>query len=238
MCNLTSSINKCREITMKNFIFCFMAILSTQTGNAQSIDSNKSHVQSTLSGSGIGLLVGGPPGMIFGSFIGALLSENNTIKNSLSQKKHEYRSSIGSYKEEINKLNSALKEKKSSSFESQQIKHESQQISLVLLYRTNHYVIEPEYLKSLSTLLNLMKDKQDINVEILSFSDQRGTSAENLILSENRSSYLRDYLIKNGIRSEWINHKSFGETLSRSIDTDPAGLMFDRRIELTIHYIN
>jgi len=49
---------------MKKFILCLIAILYIQTGHAQSINSDESHIESTLSGGGIGLLVGGPPGMI------------------------------------------------------------------------------------------------------------------------------------------------------------------------------
>jgi outer membrane protein OmpA-like peptidoglycan-associated protein len=221
---------------MKKFILCSIAILYIQTGHAQSINSDERLIESTLSGGGIGLLVGGPPGMIFGSFIGALLSENNTIKNSLNQKNHEYQSSIDSYKREINELNSALKEKKPSSIDTQKAKHESQQISLVLLYRSNHYIIEPEYLNSLSSILNLLKGKKEISIDILSFADARGSNSENLTLSESRSSFLKDHLIRNGIPAEAINDLAYGEIQSRSIEQDPTGLMFDRRIELTINY--
>ena len=221
---------------MEKFILCLIAILYIQTGHAQSINSDESHIESTLSGGGIGLLVGGPPGMIFGSFIGALLSENNAIKNSLNQKNHEYQISIDSYKSEINELNSALSEKESFSVDTKKIKHESQEISLVLLYRSNHYVIEPEYLESLSSILNLLEGKKDFTIDIVSFADARGSNSENLILSESRSSFLKDHLIRNGIPAEVINDLSYGEIRSRSIEQDPTGLMFDRRIELTINY--
>ena len=223
---------------MKKFILCLIAILNIQTGHAQSINSDESHIESILSGGGIGLLVGGPPGMIFGSFIGALLSENNAIKNSLNQKNHEYQNSIDSCKSEINELNSVLKEKKSFSVDAEHIKDESEQISLVLLYRSNHYVIEPEYLESLSSILNLLEGKKDITVDIISFADARGSNSENLILSKSRSSFLKDYLIRNGIPAEAINDLAYGETRSRSVEQDPTGLMFDRRIELTINYKN
>lgn len=221
---------------MKKFIFCFIAILHIQTGHAQSNNSDVSHIESTLSGGGIGLLMGGPPGMILGSFIGVLLSENNTIKNSLNEKNHEYQNSIDSCQSEINELNSVLKEKKSFSVDAEQIKDESQQISLVLLYRSNHYVIEPEYLESLSSILNLLEGKKDITIDIVSFADARGSNSENLTLSESRSSFLKDYLIRNGIPTEAINDLAYGEIQSRSIEQDPTGLMFDRRIELTINY--
>ena len=154
----------------------------------------------------------------------------------MSQKNHEYQISINSYKSEINELNSALSEKESFSVDNKQIKHESQQISLVLLYRSNHYVIEPEYLESLSSILNLLEGKKDITIDILSFADARGSNSENLILSESRSSFLKDHLIRNGIPAEVINDLAYGEIQSRSIEQDPTGLMFDRRIELTINY--
>jgi len=69
--------------------------------------------------------------------------------------------------------------------------------------------------KSSSELDRLVKDmteNPDVDVEIKSYTDSRGSATYNMTLSEKRGKSVSDYLVKKGISASRIKSQAFGET--------------------------
>ena len=67
-------------------------------------------------------------------------------------------------------------------------------------------------LSDLYMLLKLLKDDENIEIEISAHTDNRGSEAFNEGLSDRRAKSTRDWLVENGIDSSRIDAKGMGET--------------------------
>jgi peptidoglycan-associated lipoprotein len=74
---------------------------------------------------------------------------------------------------------------------------------------------------ALDELIALMNDNPKIVVSLIAHTDNRGTDAANIQLSQRRAQAVVDYLIINGIDEERLNAKGMGESQPRKI-TDEA----------------
>ncbi len=82
-----------------------------------------------------------------------------------------------------------------------------------LNYDFNSAVLKDEGEKYLdTTLLVLLKENQEIIVEISSHTDNKGSDAYNLRLSQRRAESVMKYLQKNGIAEKRMVAKGYGET--------------------------
>jgi outer membrane protein OmpA-like peptidoglycan-associated protein len=64
----------------------------------------------------------------------------------------------------------------------------------------------------LNLLAGFLKRNQALNLQIEGHTDKMGDPAKNLLLSEERAKSVADYLIKQGIAPQRIQHKGFGDT--------------------------
>lgn len=84
---------------------------------------------------------------------------------------------------------------------------------LPILYDYNSAVITPASKKIINNnLLKLMKEKPNLNVEIMSHTDSRGDDAYNMALSQQRAQAVVNYLVANGIERNRLTAKGYGET--------------------------
>lgn len=88
-------------------------------------------------------------------------------------------------------------------------------------------------------LLKLMKDKPNIRVEIGAHTDSRGSSDENLQLSQARAGSLADYLVSRGIQRSRLVAKGYGESRLKNrcadgIECSEAEHAQNRRIEFRV----
>ena len=91
----------------------------------------------------------------------------------------------------------------------------------------------------LDRLVKDMTDNPDVDVEIKSFTDSRGSASYNLKLSEKRGKSVADYLIKKGINSSRIKSFALGETqlvnkCKDGVKCTPAEHAANRRSECTL----
>lgn len=81
-----------------------------------------------------------------------------------------------------------------------------------VFFDTGKSSLRPESYTALETLLEVMKLKPSLVIEIAGHTDNVGTSESNMILSLNRANSVKGYLVKKGIASERILTKGYGDT--------------------------
>ncbi|CAN5521080.1 OmpA family protein [soil metagenome] len=95
---------------------------------------------------------------------------------------------------------------------------------------------------ALELLVKLLSDNPRLEIEIASFTDARGSDADNLKLTQKRADLVLQYLVSRGIKAERLNAKGFGET--KLLNQCVNGLLcleeeqeVNNRIEITIRNI-
>jgi outer membrane protein OmpA-like peptidoglycan-associated protein len=107
-------------------------------------------------------------------------------------------------------------------------------------YDYDRATLRPESVASLDSLVNFMKDNPSLSVEIYSFADAKGTDNYNKDLSERRAQSVKDYLVNNGIESQRMIVKGFGEKMPAAPNTttagadNPIGRQLNRRTEFRV----
>lgn len=94
--------------------------------------------------------------------------------------------------------------------------------------------LTPGSYPELQELLDYMKLKDDIKVEIAGHTDDVGSEEFNMTLSEARANTVRNYLISNGISPDRIRAEGYGETQPIAPNTSEEGCQRNRRTEVRV----
>ncbi len=94
--------------------------------------------------------------------------------------------------------------------------------------------IKSESTNELSRLVKLLKDNPEIKIELGSHTDDVGSKEYNAKLSDNRSKAVVAYLISNGIPSNRLIAKGYGETKPLAKNDTEEGRKQNRRTEFKI----
>ncbi|MCT4590475.1 MAG: OmpA family protein [Carboxylicivirga sp.] len=112
-----------------------------------------------------------------------------------------------------------------------------------IYYETNKYSLTQESKANIdSTLLKLLKQYEDLSIEIISHTDNQGTDKYNMKLSHRRANSVVKYLIENGINKHRLIAVGKGESepLAENANADgsdnPEGRALNRRTEFKVHY--
>jgi outer membrane protein OmpA-like peptidoglycan-associated protein/tetratricopeptide (TPR) repeat protein len=112
-----------------------------------------------------------------------------------------------------------------------------------IYYETNKYSLIQESKANIdSTLLKLLKQYEDLSIEIISHTDNQGTDKYNMKLSHRRANSVVKYLIENGINKHRLIAVGKGESepLAENTNADgsdnPEGRALNRRTEFKVHY--
>ena len=87
----------------------------------------------------------------------------------------------------------------------------------------------------LKELLDYLKLKDDINIEIAGHTDDVGDDESNMKLSKARAETVRNYLISKGITTNRVIAKGYGETQPIASNTTVDGRQKNRRTEVRIN---
>lgn len=82
----------------------------------------------------------------------------------------------------------------------------------VLYFDFNKWEIRPDAEIEIAKVLQVMEDYPNLEIEIGSHSDSRGSDSYNLKLSDKRAKSTREWLVKNGIAPHRVTAKGYGET--------------------------
>ena len=91
--------------------------------------------------------------------------------------------------------------------------------------------IKPESMGTLNMIVGVLKDNPDIKFEVDGHTDNSGTAAHNLTLSQQRSDAVKTQLIKMGVDASRLSSKGFGDTKPISDNTSLEGKANNRRVE-------
>ena len=83
-------------------------------------------------------------------------------------------------------------------------------------------------------LLEFMKLKKLVVIEIAGHTDNVGQPEDNLLLSQQRAESVRSYLITNGIEPVRVIAKGYGESQPTATNDTEAGRQINRRTEIRI----
>jgi outer membrane protein OmpA-like peptidoglycan-associated protein len=81
-----------------------------------------------------------------------------------------------------------------------------------IFFDYNKADIKPEAAFELDKLIEILKENKDINVQVVSHTDERGSEAYNMKLSQDRAGSTVAYLIENGVDPERLSSEGKGKS--------------------------
>ena len=101
-------------------------------------------------------------------------------------------------------------------------------------FNTGTAVLKPVSHKKLSPLIEYMKTKPRIHIELSGHTDNQGDPEANLLLSEERAKAVRAYIVSQGIDEHRIAVTGFGDMKPVADNRTEAGRAKNRRTEVRI----
>jgi outer membrane protein OmpA-like peptidoglycan-associated protein len=92
----------------------------------------------------------------------------------------------------------------------------------------------PESKPELERILQLLNDHPSLAIELGGHTDNQGSSAANLKLSEDRALAVMNFLIENGIDKSRLSHKGYGGTRPVASNASAESRSKNRRVEIKI----
>jgi outer membrane protein OmpA-like peptidoglycan-associated protein len=103
-----------------------------------------------------------------------------------------------------------------------------------VLFDTGKYSLKPGAREKLAKVAGIVLAYPGLNIEVGGYTDNVGGDAMNQTLSENRAGSVRDYLVQEGVATNSVSAKGFGNTLPVSSNDNSAGRQQNRRVELLV----
>jgi outer membrane protein OmpA-like peptidoglycan-associated protein len=103
-----------------------------------------------------------------------------------------------------------------------------------ILFETNKTVLKPASYKVLDQLVDELRYRRKLKIEISGHTDNKGGRERNLELSEERAKVVVDYLLKQGISSERLSFKGYGSEKPITRNSTEKGRRLNRRVEITV----
>jgi outer membrane protein OmpA-like peptidoglycan-associated protein len=103
-----------------------------------------------------------------------------------------------------------------------------------VLFDTGKYSLKPGAREKLAKVAGILLAYPGLNIEVGGYTDNVGGDQMNQTLSENRASSVRDYLVQQGVTTNSVTAKGFGNTLAVASNDNAAGRQQNRRVELLV----
>jgi outer membrane protein OmpA-like peptidoglycan-associated protein len=103
-----------------------------------------------------------------------------------------------------------------------------------VLFDTGKYSLKPGAREKLAKVAGILLAYPGLNIEVGGYTDNVGADAMNQTLSENRAGSVRDYLVQQGVSSNSVSSRGFGNTLPVASNDNSAGRQQNRRVELLV----
>lgn len=102
-----------------------------------------------------------------------------------------------------------------------------------ILFDTGKATLRPESAAELALVVEVLKADPALRLEVQGHTDNTGTAAANLTLSQQRAAAVRDYLVTTGgIAAARLTSAGFGDTKPVAPNDTDAGRALNRRVEL------
>ena len=103
-----------------------------------------------------------------------------------------------------------------------------------VFFETGLSTLRKESFPALNELVDALKSKKSLVIEIAGHTDNVGKQEANQKLSEDRANAVRDYLAKHGIEPKRVTAKGYGDTQPVASNDTPDGRQQNRRTEVRI----
>lgn len=103
-----------------------------------------------------------------------------------------------------------------------------------VLFDTGKYSLKSGAREKLAKVAGILIAYPGLNIEVGGYTDNVGGDNMNQKLSENRASAVRDYLVVEGVGSNSVTAKGFGNTLPVASNDNASGRQENRRVELVV----
>ncbi|MFB1003081.1 MAG: OmpA family protein [Bacteroidia bacterium] len=103
-----------------------------------------------------------------------------------------------------------------------------------IFFDTDKFELKEESKTELEKLRMFLEENQAIQIEIAGHTDNIGSSAYNVTLSESRAKSVANYLIENGIATERLTYKGYGDIKPIASNDKDEGKAKNRRTEFTV----
>ncbi len=103
-----------------------------------------------------------------------------------------------------------------------------------VLFDTAQYSLKPGAREKLAKVAGILLAYPGLNIEVGGYTDNVGGDEMNQTLSENRADSVRDYLVQQGVATNSVSAKGFGNTLPVASNDNSAGRQQNRRVELVV----
>ena len=103
-----------------------------------------------------------------------------------------------------------------------------------VLFDTGKYSLKPGAREKLAKVAGILIAYPTLNIAVGGYTDNVGGDDMNQTLSENRADSVRDYLVQQGVGTNSVSAKGFGNTLPVASNDNSAGRQENRRVELVV----
>jgi outer membrane protein OmpA-like peptidoglycan-associated protein len=103
-----------------------------------------------------------------------------------------------------------------------------------VLFDTGRYSLKPGAREKLAKVAGILMAYPSLNIEVGGYTDNVGGDDMNQRLSENRAGAVRDYLVQQGVGTDSVTAKGFGNSLPVASNDNSAGRQENRRVELLV----
>ncbi len=103
-----------------------------------------------------------------------------------------------------------------------------------VLFDTGKYSLKPGAREKLAKVAGILLAYPGLNIEVGGYTDNVGGDAMNQTLSEHRASSVRDYLVQQGVATNSVSSRGFGNTLPVASNENSSGRQQNRRVELLV----
>lgn len=103
-----------------------------------------------------------------------------------------------------------------------------------VFFASNSYQLQTASFIELDKMVDLLKEKSGLSVQIIGHTDDVGDDAANLALSENRAKAVYEYLIQKGIAAARLQYSGKGESQPIADNNTETGRAQNRRTEFIL----
>jgi outer membrane protein OmpA-like peptidoglycan-associated protein len=103
-----------------------------------------------------------------------------------------------------------------------------------VLFDTGKFSLKPGAREKLAKVAGILIAYPGLNIEVGGYTDNVGGDDMNQKLSEDRAGAVRDYLVEQGVTTNSVSAKGYGNTLPVASNDNSAGRQQNRRVELVV----
>jgi OOP family OmpA-OmpF porin len=104
-----------------------------------------------------------------------------------------------------------------------------------VLFDFDKSTVKPEAAQILDRLVVFMNENKNTRAALSGYTDNVGTEAYNLKLSDRRWMSVRDYVVKKGVEGGRVSGQGFGESRPIADNKTAEGRAKNRRVEIKVN---